>query len=237
MKKNIKRLIIIPARLGSKRIKNKNIKKFFKKPIIFYSIESAIKSNLFDKIHVSTESNEIFKLISKYKLSKDFLRPNHLSGDKAKTFDVIRFVVKLFEKKGHYFDEIWCLSACSPLINYKDLILASKVLDRNPKKIVLPITEYSAPIEWAFKLKKNGNLIPKKVGSYKIRSQNLGKHYHDIGNFICFKRKLLDKINKKFLIDLNYYGLKFPKYKSIDIDDLDDWKLAEIIFSSLKKNL
>ena len=66
--KKLKRLLIIPARGGSKRIKNKNIKKFKKKPIIYYTINSAVKSKLFNKIHVSTESNLIKKIVEKKKL-------------------------------------------------------------------------------------------------------------------------------------------------------------------------
>ena len=211
MKKNFKRLLIIPARSGSKRIKNKNIKNFINKPIITFSIEAALKSKLFSTIHISTASKKIINISKKYKINLDFLRPKKLSGDGVSTFDVIKFVAKQFEKKNFIFDEVWCLSPCSPLINSDDLIKASKVLDKYPNKIILPITEYSAPIQWAFEIKKKNYLKPLKKGYYKIRSQKLKKYYHDIGNFICFKKKLLEKINKNFQIDMNYYGLKFPK--------------------------
>ena len=90
------------------------------------------------------------------------------------------------------------MSPCSPLINSDDLIKASKVLDKYPNKIILPITEYSAPIQWAFEIKKKNYLKPLKKGYYKIRSQKLKKYYHNI-------------------------------------DDLEDWKYAELLFSRLKR--
>ena len=87
-----KKLLIIPARIGSKRIKNKNIKKFYGKPIIKYSIETAIKSKLFDDIHVSTDSLKVIKIIKKYPININFLRPKKLSGDRTGLISVFKFI-------------------------------------------------------------------------------------------------------------------------------------------------
>ena len=76
-----KRLLIIPARGGSKRIRNKNIKKFYKKPIIQYPLNSAKKSKLFNTIHVSTESKTIFTLVKKIGFKPDFLREKKLGKE------------------------------------------------------------------------------------------------------------------------------------------------------------
>ena len=95
--KKLKRLLIIPARGGSKRIKNKNIKKFKNRPIIFYTINNALKSKLFNKIHVSTDSNLVKNCWEKIKI--DFMRPKKLSDDKTPLFDVYRFVVNQYKKK------------------------------------------------------------------------------------------------------------------------------------------
>ena len=92
----LKRLLISPARGASKRIKNKNIKKFNNKPIIFYSIESAKKSKLFNKIHVSTESRKILDIVKKKGIEVDFLRPKKISGDKTALHDVYKFVVQKY---------------------------------------------------------------------------------------------------------------------------------------------
>ena len=159
------RLIIIPARRNSKRIKNKNIKNFNGKPIINYSIKNAEQSKLFKKIHVSTESIKIFKKVKKNYV--DFLRPKYLSGDRVPTLSVMKYVVDRYLKNGIFFDEVWCMSACAPLIKTKDLIKASKLLRKNRNKIIITISAFQTPIEWGFKMSKNNNLTPVSKGAYK----------------------------------------------------------------------
>jgi pseudaminic acid cytidylyltransferase len=228
-----KRLLIIPARSGSKRILNKNIKKFFNKPIINRSIETALKSKLFQEIHVSTDSEKILKNVLKTGIRVNFLRPKRLSKDTTPIFDVIGFVLDNYKKKKFLFDEIWSMSACSPLITKNDLMDASKLILNNPTKIVLPISKYQAPIEWAFKFKNNSNLLrPLKKNAFKIRSQSLQEKYFDTGNFICFKYSMFDKIKKS--PDTNYVGLKIPISRAVDIDTLEDWNFAEKLFKANK---
>ena len=156
----IKRLLIIPARIGSKRIKNKNIKKFFGKPIINYSIETAIKSKIFNEIHVSTDSLRVKNIVKKYPINIDFLRPKKLSGSKIGLIKVYQFIVKKFLNMGKKFDQIWFLTPCSPLINKEDLISASNYIKKNKIKNLLAVTEYPHPIQRAFKLNKSKKLSP-----------------------------------------------------------------------------
>ena len=115
----MKRLLIIPARGGSKRIKNKNIKKFDKKPIIQYPLISGKKSKLFNKIHVSTENKNIFSLVKKLGFEPDFFRKKELSNNLVGINEVINFVINKFKKLKINFDEVWCIYPCSPLINEK----------------------------------------------------------------------------------------------------------------------
>ena len=122
----IKRLAIIPARGGSKRIKQKNIKLFCGKPIIYYSIQNAKKSKLFSKIHVSTNSIKIKNIAQKYGASLDFMRPNYLSKDNVTLLKVMTSLVKKFYKLGYRYDEVWLIMPCTPLIDHKDLINASR---------------------------------------------------------------------------------------------------------------
>ncbi len=98
--KKVKRIMIIPARGNSKRIKNKNIKLFNGKPIIHYAIDSAVKSNLFDKIHISTDSYKIKKIVKKKGIEIDFLRPKKISGDFTPLIDVFKYVIEEYSKKG-----------------------------------------------------------------------------------------------------------------------------------------
>ena len=110
------RILIIPARSGSKRIKNKNIKKLGGKPIISLAIQTAKKSKLFDEIHISTDNNKIANLAEKNSLKIKFLRNKKLSGDKVPLMDVFKFIIKKYKSIGQNFDEVWYLFPCSPFI-------------------------------------------------------------------------------------------------------------------------
>ena len=114
-----KRLLIIPAKSFSKRVKNKNIRNFYGKPIISYSIMNSIKSNLFSKIHVSTESEKIKRIAKNFGIETDFMRPKSLCKNNVPIIDIMKYVFKKYESNGQKFDEIWNLSACSPLVKPK----------------------------------------------------------------------------------------------------------------------
>ncbi len=222
-----KRLLVIPARSGSKRIKNKNFKNFKGKPIISYSILTALKSKIFDKIVVSTDDKNNLNYLKKYKIDISF-RSKKLSDDNTTIESVLRSVLSEYKMFGKNFDEIWSLAPCSPLIIKEDLIKASTILKKNKKKIVLPVSEYPAPLEWGFKLTKKKKLIPIKKNYYKIRSQDLSKSYYDTGNFVAIP---IHHFKKKYIeFDKHYIGLEIPRHRSIDIDNLEDWKLAEILY-------
>ena len=227
MKKKISRLAIIPARSGSKRILNKNIKNFYKKPIINYSINNAIKSRLFEKIHISTDSLKMKNFIEKNNnLKIDFLRIKKLYTDRTPLINVIRYVTKEYIKKKETYDEIWLIYACAPLTKASDLINASKNYQRTNKKLpMMSFRKYDAPIEWSFKKKKN-IFIPNFRNKITIDSKNIKPNYYESASFIIFKpEQLIKKI--KFS---KYYGHELPRERAIDIDDLSDWKIAESLY-------
>ena len=150
----INRLAIIPARSGSKRIKNKNIKNFYSKPIIFYAIDALKKSNLFSKIYVSTDSNKIRNLVNKKNLNIKELRPKKLASDNSPTMQVLKYELNKMLKNNENYDEVWLISACNPFLQIKDLKKAAKVFSKNKKTLsLITVTEYPAPIEWAFEIK------------------------------------------------------------------------------------
>ena len=98
------KIAIIPARGGSKRIPRKNVKLFLGKPIIAYSIEVALKSNLFDEVMVSTDDTEIAKIAIQYGASVPFMRSDKTANDFATTFDVIQEVLQEYELLNKKFD-------------------------------------------------------------------------------------------------------------------------------------
>ena len=225
--KKLKRLLIVPARGGSKRIKNKNIKKFKNKPIIFYTIENALRSKLFNKIHISTDSKQIKKVVLKKSVKIDFMRPKSLSGDKTPLFDVYKFVVKEYEKRGVIFDEIWSIMPCAPNLNNKDLKNISNFYNKlKTKNPVLSVSKYKVPIEWAYKIDRSGKLTSLNKKLQLFRSQDIDHRYFDAGQFSIYPGNKILKLN---FIKKNYFyiGYKLPVKKSVDIDDIEDWKLAE----------
>ena len=116
----LNRLAIIPARSGSKRIKNKNLVDFNGKPIIKYTIDNAKKSKLFDKIHISTDCNKIQNYLKKNKINTEFKRLKKYAGDNIGLQETLKFVVNQYKKRKVVFKEIWLLYSCAPLISHKD---------------------------------------------------------------------------------------------------------------------
>jgi len=227
----LNRLLVISARAGSKRIKNKNFKIFRGKPIIEYSIEIALKSKLFDKIVISTDNLRKRKFLNQFDIQIS-PRPKVISGDNSTIEDVLKFEYQRFKKQKITFNEIWNLAPCSPLISSKELVMASKLLSKYKDKIVLPITEYPTSIKWAFKKDNKDLLKPLFKNTYKLRSQDLSRCFYDTGNFVGIPISFLKR--KKIDFDQNYIGLIIPKMQAVDIDDIQDWKIAEALYEKKK---
>ena len=189
--KKIKRLLVIPARAGSKRIKNKNIKNFFGKPMIYYPLKVALKSKIFHKIHISTDSKKIANITKKFGNFVDFLRPKNLSNDSSSLISVLNFVIRKYEKSEIKFDEVWSILPCSPLIQIFD-IKRCKQLIAKYKKPVLAVSPYPAPISWSFQVK---NQLIYKTNEKDIRNKRLSKiiSYYDSGQIYCFPTNILKK--------------------------------------------
>ena len=224
-----KRLLIIPAKSSSSRIKNKNFKFFCGKSMILYPYHSAMKSNIFDKIHISTESELIKKRLNKKGIKIDFLRPKRLTKSKVGLFEVYKFVVKEFEKKGLIFDEIWALLPCTPLIDHLDLLkLKKKIENKSLNKPIISVSKYNAPVEWAFTLnRKNNKLSPRYKKKQFLPSQNFKSSYYDVGSIAVFNRDNLNTKNKFYRG--NFYGFELPPEKNIDIDNKYDWEFAKYL--------
>ena len=233
MSKSIRRLAVIPARGNSKRIKNKNLKKFVDKPIINFTIENAKKSNLFSTIHISTESEKITKHISKLGFKPDFKRPKYLSKDNASIFSVVYYVYNQYFEKNILFDEIWLLTATSPLISYNDLKNAS-IFFREKKNLnpLISVSKFKAPIEWSFTMNKFNILKPINKKNLFKRSQNFSDKYFDTGSFAIFNPSNLRNSDGKFFKG-KFCGYEIDQFKAADIDNYQDWKYAEKIYKSI----
>ena len=224
----IRRLLIIPAKSSSQRIKNKNFKNFCGKPMIRYPYDSAVKSKLFDKIHISTESKIIKKKLLKQGIEIDFLRPKKLTKKNVGLFEVYKYVLQKFNKKNFVFDEVWALLPCTPLIDHKDLIrLRKNIENKKLNKPIISVCKYNAPIEWALTLNKKNKMIQKKKKKQMLPSQNFIQAYYDVGSIAVFDAKNLDTISNFY--KGYFHGFELPLEKNVDIDDKHDWNFAKFL--------
>jgi len=224
-----KRLLIIPAKSQSKRIRNKNFKKFCGKSMIEYPYETAIKSKIFQKVHISTESELIKRRLNKKGINIDFLRPKTLTKKNVGLFEVYKFVIKEFKKKGFKFDEVWALLPCTPLIDHLDILKLKKEIDQNKlKKPIISVSRYNAPIEWAFTLgAKDKKLFPIYKKKQSLPSQSFKTAFYDVGSIAVFNVSNFDTDSNYY--NGNFHGFELPMEKNIDIDDEHDWNFARYL--------
>jgi len=227
---SVNNIAVIPARGGSKRIPRKNIKEFCSKPMIFWSIQAAKNSGLFDEIFVSTDDEEIANLAKKLGAIIPFTRPKNLSDDFSTTHDVIFHAASFLNDANYIFDNICCLYPCSPFIQSEDLHEAFNLLRNKKNCYIYPITEYPHPISRALQLSKDNRISLFNREHEKTRTQDLVSAYHDAGQFYWGSKETWLKIDQ---IHSNAFGLPIPSWRAIDIDNEDDWKRAEIAFKAL----
>jgi pseudaminic acid cytidylyltransferase len=224
-------LCIIPARGGSKRIPRKNIKLFLGKPIIAYSIEAAIKSDLFDEVMVSTDDDEIAEIALNFGAKVPFLRSEKTANDFATTFDVIEEVLLQYKKLDRSFDYACCLYACAPFATSEKLCNSFEVLNKKLFDSVFPVMSFGFPIQRALKFEegKISFFYPEFALS---RSQDLEKSYHDAGQYYWINvEKCLEQ--KKILTN-NSGSIIISEMEGQDIDNEIDWQLAELKYGLLK---
>jgi pseudaminic acid cytidylyltransferase len=229
----MKRIAIIPARGGSKRIPRKNIKFFLGEPIISYAIKTALISNLFDEVMVSTDDEDIAEIALKYGARVPFLRSNLNSKDTSTTIDVISEVISKYKQLGVIFDYTCCIYPCAPFIN-KEILLASFIkLDSNNLDCVFPIIKYGHPIQRALHVVEKNKIEMINPENMQIRTQDLEATFHDLGQFYFFKTEVIISNNKLWNENTGFIELK--EMESHDIDTIDDWEIAEFKFKYLNK--
>jgi N-acylneuraminate cytidylyltransferase len=221
----LKRIAIIPARSGSKRIPNKNIKDFFGKPIIAYSIEAALSCGLFDEIMVSTDCELITDVALRYGANVPFLRSSINSNDFATTFDVIEEVLECYSNNGIKFKEATCIYACAPFVTASLLKKSFQLLAKGVD-CVFPVLPYSHPIQRSLEVSVDGKVLPFFDADKMSRTQDFKKAFHDAGMFYTFDTERL--LASKSLRTQNTIAIELDEISAHDIDNENDWKLAEL---------
>ncbi|MDO4187957.1 MAG: acylneuraminate cytidylyltransferase family protein [Lachnospiraceae bacterium] len=225
----MKNIAIIPARSGSKGLKDKNIKPINGKPLIAYAIESAIQSGVFSTIHVSTDSEEYAEIAKKYGADVPFLRSEEMSSDTASSWDAVKEVIERYKELGMEFDNIVLLQPTSPLRDSDDIKGAYDVFIKNNAKAVVSVCEVDHSPLLSNTLPDNNSLDGFIDCNSSAPRQKLSKYYRLNGAIYI--------VNIKFLYDDTFiyrdgsYAYIMDKRKSIDIDDIFDFEMAEFIMS------
>jgi len=219
---------IIPARGGSKRIPRKNIRLFHNKPMLSYSIEAAIESNLFDKVIVSTDDQSIAEVAKEYGASVPFIRPAEFSDDHTGVLDVVKHSIEWCELNIGTVDNVALLYATAPFITAPVLKEAFDLFNSADCSYVLPVARFSFPIQRALNIQSDGCIGMIQPEHRVTRSQDLQEAYHDAGQFcIGSARAFLNSEDIYSGVTLPYV---LPVEKVQDIDTEEDWAHAELLY-------
>ena len=219
----------IPARSGSKRIKNKNIKKLYGKPVIIRTIDKIKKLKFIKKIYVSTDSKKIKKLLFKENIETLELRKKNLSTDKSNFIQLIRYDIDRFVKKNDTKDILFVLPT-SVLVNQKSYEKAYKIYIKKKPEVLMSVAETNP----FFAMIKKGDHL-KTIFKKQVlkRTQNLAKSFIDAGSFYFFN---LDKIKKynsiKNAKKIMYHKLDY--FENVDVDTPKDWEILKFKFKHKK---
>ena len=228
----MKNIAIITARSGSKGIKDKNIKLLNGKPLMAYTIEAAIKSKMFDEIMVSTDSKKYADIAKQYGAKVPFMRSSELSNDTASSWDVVRDVLNKYKEAGKEFDTIALLQPTSPLRTAKDIIDGYTIMNDKSANAVIGVCEVDHSPLWMNTLPKDNSMKdfinPKFVG---LPRQKLDKYYRINGALYVIKTDFL--LNTHNIYKEKSYALIMDNEKSIDIDSEIDFKIAEILLTTV----
>ena len=226
-------IAIIPARGGSKRIPRKNIKLFFGKPMIAWSIEAAKASGCFDRIVVSTDDDEIAEIAKRYGAEVPFMRPAELSNDFAGTTPVVKHAIETLLAQGGTLNDVCCIYATAPFVTAEDIRQAFEKLVANNCNYVFSATSFPFPIQRALKVSERGYVEMFQPENFAKRSQDLEESFHDAGQFYWGTVKAW--VDESLIFGHNSMAHILPRYRVQDIDTPEDWLRAEMLFKALEK--
>ncbi|MCX6210772.1 MAG: pseudaminic acid cytidylyltransferase [Bacteroidetes bacterium] len=228
-------IAIITARGGSKRIPKKNIKDFLGNPIISYSISVAIESKLFNEVIVSTDNEEIATVAKQFGATVPFIRSAKNADDFATTADVLLEVINDLENSGRHYSNACCIYPTSPLLQSDSLQTGFNLLIKENYNSVFPIVKFGYPIQRCLQVDDANKVSMKWEENLNKRSQDLQPLYHDAGMFYWINIEALKKEQKLFTS--NSGAIILDETEVQDIDNLTDWKMAELKYKMMNENL
>lgn len=233
MSSNGSTIAIIPARGGSKRIPKKNVRPFAGKPMISYPIRAALDSGVFDRVIVSTDSDEIAEVAKAHGAEVPFRRPSELSDDRTATAPVLLHTLEWLRASGAPATHACCIYATAPFVRSEDLVRGLYILKEAKAATALTVTSFAFPIFRALKVLPSGELAMFWPEHRLTRSQDLPEAYHDAGQFYWIDVA-------RFTADPNLYSadarpVVLPRYLVQDIDTPEDWETAEYMYRALHR--
>lgn len=225
------RLAVIPARGGSKRIPRKNCRLFFGKPMIAWSIEAALQSDLFDHVVVSTDDEEIASIAREFGADVPFLRSPELSGDLVATRPVVNDAIRRIGAQYAAPSQVCCLYATAPFVRPEDLVAAHAMLAQDGVEFVFSVAKYSYHIQRALKVNSHGFVEMCEPEYAASRSQELEDRFHDAGQFYWGSADAF--LSNKSALQAASLPYVMPRERVQDIDTPEDWRFAELLFRML----
>ncbi|WP_157670893.1 pseudaminic acid cytidylyltransferase [Chitinibacter sp. GC72] len=227
-----KSIAIIPARGGSQRIPRKNIKLFHGRPILAYSIETAQASALFDRIIVSTDDAQVAELALQFGAEVPFIRPADLSDAHATTMAVMQHAINALRVDGFEFDFACCIYATAPFLQPHFLREGERLLaEQADAMYAFSVTSFAFPVQRALVLNEEGRLDALYPQYRNTRSQDLSEALHDAGQFYWGRCDAW--VRGEVIYSPLSLPVKLPRYLTQDIDTVEDWQLAEHLYSAL----
>ncbi len=227
----MKRLCVIPARGGSKRVPRKNIRLFRGRPMIAWSIAAALESGVFDRVIVSTDDAEIAGVARAHGAETPFPRPAELADDHAGTLPVMAHALEWMEAAAGPFDAVCCLYATAPFATAADLRAALSLLESGDWSYVFTAAEFPAPIFRSFQVRPVGGVEMFFPDRFSTRSQDLPRAWHDAGQFY-WGRPAAWRAREPFFTSRAQI-LPLPRSRVQDIDTPEDWAHAEHLHALL----
>ncbi|RKJ43715.1 acylneuraminate cytidylyltransferase family protein [bacterium 1XD8-76] len=223
----MKNIAIIPARSGSKGLKDKNIKRLAKKPLIAYSIEAAIRSECFDEVMVSTDSEKYAEIAREYGASVPFLRSKAASTDTATSWDMVDEVLNCYRNAGKVFDTFCLLQPTSPLRSAGDVKNAYMIYREKASFAVVSVCEAEHSPLWCGCLPENNELVD-FINEKSMKQRQAGGKFYRLNGAIYIVN--IEKYKKdRYLYQKGSFAYIMPQERSVDIDTEIDFKLAELL--------
>ena len=222
---------IVPARGGSKRIPRKNIRPFLGKPALVRVIEQLLAAGCFDEVMVSTDDPEIADLARANGAQVPFMRSAETAGDAAATVAVLLEVLAAYRRTGREFERFCCAYPTAVFITPELLRRGFEELERSASDAVVTVLRYSTPIERALRV-EGGRLVMAQPRYAETSSQELEASYHDAGQ--CYWLRTHAFLEQKAIFARHTVPLVLDPLQAQDIDDEDDWRMAEFKFAYLQ---